>query len=83
MTVRGMAEAGSTDPTEVKDVLPGLEMPTIFGQNQFRDCDHQAMNPTWMGELVAGDGEMADVKLLSKVEGADALPPCEEMGCSL
>ena len=83
MTVRGMMEADSTDPTEVKDVLPGLEMPTIFGQNQFRDCDHQAMNPTWMGELVAGDGEMADVELLSKVEGVDALPSCEELGCSL
>lgn len=83
MTVRGMAEADSTDPTEVKDVLAGMQMPTIFGQNQFRTCDHQAENPTWMGELVEGDGEMADVELLSKVEGPNTLPDCSETGCSL
>lgn len=83
MTAQGIEEAGSTDPADVKDVLPGLTVSSIYGDIQFRECDHQALNPTWMCELVAGDGEMADVELLSKVEGPDAIPPCEESGCSL
>jgi branched-chain amino acid transport system substrate-binding protein len=83
MTAQGIEEAGSTDPEDVKDTLAGLEVDSIFGPNQFRACDHQALNPTWMAELVAGDGEMADVKLLNKVEGPDAALPCSETGCNL
>ncbi|KTG26947.1 amino acid-binding protein [Haloferax profundi] len=85
MTARGIAEADSTDPAEVKDVLPGLEMDSILGPNQFRDCDHQAMNPVWPGELVApesGSGPAA-VELGEMIDGADALPPCADLGCNL
>ncbi|WEL27867.1 ABC-type branched-chain amino acid transport system, periplasmic component (plasmid) [Haloferax volcanii] len=84
MTARGIAEAGSTAPAEVKEVLPGLEMDTILGPNQFRDCDHQATNPVWPGELVAPDGGSgpATVELGGMIAGADALPDCGELGCS-
>jgi branched-chain amino acid transport system substrate-binding protein len=85
MTARGIHEAGSADPSAVIDALAGLEMDTILGPNQFRACDHQAMNPTWMGELVepSGGSGPADVNLISKVEGEDAILPCEETGCEL
>jgi branched-chain amino acid transport system substrate-binding protein len=85
MTVRGIDAAGSTEPGAVKDQLPGMEMDTIFGPNRFRDCDHQATNPTWMGEITAGDGDgsMPGVEVLQKVEGSEALPPCSELGCNL
>jgi branched-chain amino acid transport system substrate-binding protein len=84
MTAHGIHEAGTANPSQVKDALAGLEMDTILGTNQFRGCDHQAMNPTWMGELTEpSSGNAADVNLVSKVEGADAILPCEETGCSL
>lgn len=84
MTARGVHEAGSSDPQDVIDALGGLEMDTILGTNRFRECDHQAENPTWMGELTEpSGGGPADVGLISKVEGPDAIPPCEETGCEL
>jgi branched-chain amino acid transport system substrate-binding protein len=84
MTAEGIKEAGSTNVDDVIDALEGLEMDSILGTNQFRACDHQALNPTWMGQCVEPDsGEMADVELLSKVEGPDAMIPCDETECSL
>jgi branched-chain amino acid transport system substrate-binding protein len=83
MTARGIQEAGTADPAEVKDTLAGLEVPTIFGPNQFRECDHQATNPVWMGENVEGSGETTEVELLETIDGEDAIPPCSETGCSL
>ncbi|WP_435332735.1 substrate-binding domain-containing protein [Haloarchaeobius sp. TZWWS8] len=84
MTAEGVKKAGSTNSDDVIDALAGLEMDTILGTNQFRECDHQALNPTWMAELVEpSSGEMADVKVLKKVEGKDAMIPCSETGCSL
>jgi branched-chain amino acid transport system substrate-binding protein len=85
MTARGIVEAGSSEPADVKDTLPGMSMQTILGENQFRDCDHQAMNPVWPGELVApdGGGGPAAVELGSEISGEDALPSCGELGCNL
>jgi branched-chain amino acid transport system substrate-binding protein len=84
MTAHGIAEAGSNDPEAVKDALPGLEVPSLFGPNQFRECDHQATNPVWAGENVQPDsGEVANVALRKKVEGQDAIPPCDETECDL
>jgi branched-chain amino acid transport system substrate-binding protein len=84
MTANGIEEAGTNDPEEVKDVLPGLEVPSLFGPNQFRECDHQATNPVWAGENVQPDsGEAATVELRTKVEGPDAIPSCEETECDL
>ncbi len=82
MLARGIQEAGSRDPAVVKDVLGGLEQETIYGPNQFRECDGQAVNPVWMGELVEpDDGDVADVELLTELDGEDAIPDCEDTGC--
>ncbi|MFC4437251.1 MULTISPECIES: ABC transporter substrate-binding protein [Natrialbaceae] len=84
MVANGIREAGSDDPTEVGETLSGMEHDTIFGPNEFRECDHQAMNPVWMGECIEpDDGELADVELLTELSGADAAPDCEETGCDL
>ena len=84
MTAHGIEEAGTNDPEEVKDVLPGLEVPSVFGPNQFRECDHQATNPVWPGENVEPEsGEAAAVELREMIEGQDAIPSCEETECDL
>ncbi|WP_210424120.1 ABC transporter substrate-binding protein [Halorussus ruber] len=84
MTAHGIEEAGTSDPEEVKDTLAGLEVPSTFGPNQFRECDHQAMNPVWVGENVEPDsGGPANVALRQKIEGENAIPPCSETECDL
>lgn len=83
LMAKGMNEADSTDPEDVRDALEGGTFTTALGDITLREGDHQATNPTWMGELVEGDGDLADVELLSKVEGEDTLPPASELGCNL
>ncbi len=83
MLARGIQEAGTADPTEVASTLSGLELPTIFGPNRFRECDHQSTNPVWVGRNVDSGGELADVELVEEVPGEDAIPPCDETGCSM
>ncbi len=80
MMMRGVQAAGSNDPTEVADVLGGLEQDTIYGPNEFRECDGQAVNPVWMGELTEGD-DLPDVEILTEIDGEEAIPPCEDTGC--
>ncbi|EMA45306.1 ABC transporter substrate-binding protein [Halococcus saccharolyticus] len=83
LIARGIQEAGSTDPADVRDALSGGTFTTVLGDVTLRESDHQATNPTWMSELVEGDGDMADVELIDKTEGEEALPPASELGCSL
>ncbi|MFC7078851.1 ABC transporter substrate-binding protein [Halorussus caseinilyticus] len=84
MTAQGIVEAGTSDPEEVKDALAGLQVRSLFGPNQFRECDHQATNPVWVGENVEPDsGTAASVTLRQKVEGQDAIPPCDSVNCDL
>lgn len=84
MVAKGIRRAGSSDPADVKDTLAGLSMQTIFGQVEFRECDHQSTNPVWVGRNVLPSGEdVADVQLLELVEGEDAIPPCEQTGCEM
>lgn len=84
MTARGIQEAGSKDPSTVKDALAGTPMTTVLGEREFRECDHQAVNPVWTGSVnAAEDGEGTTVELIEKVEGEDATPPCSESACSL
>jgi branched-chain amino acid transport system substrate-binding protein len=80
----GIQEAGSRDPTVVRETLSGLSRETIFGEVTFRECDQQATNPVWMAQNVAPDeGEVADVELLTKLEGEEAIPACDAVGCGL
>lgn len=83
LMARGMDEAGSTDPDDVRSALKGGTFTTALGDITLREGDHQATNPTWMAELIEGDGDLADVELLSKVEGEDTLPPASELGCNM
>jgi branched-chain amino acid transport system substrate-binding protein len=83
MLAQAMEEIGTIAPSEIKDELAGRPLSTVFGDVQFRPCDHQAENPTWMGRLVEGDGDVPDVELLDRVEGSANLPPCSELGCNL
>lgn len=80
--VEGIREAGSNDPEAVKDALPGIEHETTLGPVAYRECDRQATNPVWMGELVEPEsGTIADVDLLRELSGDEAIPACEETGC--
>ncbi|WP_436344784.1 ABC transporter substrate-binding protein [Natronorubrum sp. FCH18a] len=84
MVANGIREAGSRNPSTVAETLSGMEHDTIFGPNEFRECDHQAMNPVWMGECTEPDsGELADVELLEELSGEEAAPDCEDTGCEL
>ncbi|NHN40851.1 ABC transporter substrate-binding protein [Halorubellus sp. JP-L1] len=84
MTAEGIKEADSTDPTEVKDALAGLDTNSVLGDNRYRECDQQAMNPVWVGQNVEPDsGEVADVELIEKFSGEDAIPSCDSTNCSL
>ncbi|WP_084157041.1 ABC transporter substrate-binding protein [Haladaptatus cibarius] len=83
MVANGIKEAGSTDPDDVVETLPGLTMPSLLGENEFRSCDHQAKNPVWVGQNVYNGGNMADVELITEVNGDDAIPACDQTGCQL
>jgi branched-chain amino acid transport system substrate-binding protein len=83
LIARGIQQAGSTDPGAVRDALSGGTFTTVLGDVTLREGDHQATNPTWMGEIVAGDGDVPQVDLLSMVEGANTLPPASELGCDM
>jgi branched-chain amino acid transport system substrate-binding protein len=84
MLANGIQEAGSKDPDDVRDVLPGMTHETIFGDVAFRECDQQASNPVWMGQNVAPEeGETAAVELLRNLDGEAAQPACDTTGCEL
>ena len=83
LLARGMTKAGSTKPADVRDALSGGTFTTVLGDVTLRKSDHQATNPVWMGELVEGDGDVADVKRINKVGGKEALPPASELGCEM
>ena len=83
MLANGIREAGSGDPAEVKEILPGMEHDTVFGSVEFRECDGQATNPVWMAECVEPtEGEVADVELLTEISGDQSLPACAESPCN-
>jgi branched-chain amino acid transport system substrate-binding protein len=82
MTARGIQEAGTSDPVEVREALEGLDVTTALGTTPFRECDHQAVNPVWTGQVVEGE-EIPGIELLNQVSGGEAIRPCEQTGCSL
>ncbi|AGB17016.1 ABC-type branched-chain amino acid transport system, periplasmic component [Halovivax ruber XH-70] len=85
MVAQGIQEAGSRDPSVVRETLSGMTYESIFGDVTLRECDQQATNPVWMAENVApsGGGEVADVDLLTELDGEEAAPACEDTGCTL
>lgn len=84
MLANGIQEAGTGDPTVVREVLPGIEQETTLGRNEFRECDQQAMNRVWMGRAVEPEqGDMADIDILDVLSGDEAAPDCDSVGCEL
>jgi branched-chain amino acid transport system substrate-binding protein len=84
MTARGVQAAGSKDPSTVKDSLAGTPMTSILGEREFRECDHQAVNPVWTSKINAADNDLGtSVEIVNEVSGEEATPPCSESNCSL
>jgi branched-chain amino acid transport system substrate-binding protein len=82
MTAHGIRAAGTSDPVAVREALAGLDVTTALGTTPFRECDHQAVNPVWTGQVVEGE-EIPGIELLNRVPGDEAVRPCEETGCTL
>lgn len=83
LIAKGMNDAGSTDPEDVRDELEGSTYTTVLGDITLREGDHQATNPTWMGEMVESDSDIPDVELINEVAGGENLPSASELGCDL
>lgn len=83
LTAQGIKEAGTDDPAAVRDTIAGVEGPSVYGPTAFRECDHQAPNPVWVGQNVAADSGGAAVELLDKKSGEEATPACSETECDL
>lgn len=83
LIAKGMNDAGSTDYEDVRDQLEGSTYTTVLGDITLREDDHQATNPTWMGQLVESDSDIPNVELINKVAGGENLPPASELGCNL
>jgi branched-chain amino acid transport system substrate-binding protein len=83
LIAKGMNDAGSTDHEDVRDQLEGSTYTTVLGDITLREGDHQATNPTWMGELVESDSDIPNVELINEVAGGENLPSASELGCNL
>jgi branched-chain amino acid transport system substrate-binding protein len=85
LIAKGMNQAGSTNVDDVRDALAGGTFETVLGEITLREGDHQATNPTWVGELVTGEdsGLATDVELIDQVPGDETLPPASDLGCEL
>ncbi len=85
LMAKGMNQAGSTNVDDVRDALAGGTFETVLGEITLREGDHQATNPTWIGELVTGEdsGLATDVELIEQVPGDETLPPASDLGCEL
>lgn len=79
---RGIQAASTSELSQVRDTLEGLEFTTVLGQTSYRPCDHQCINPVWTGKIVEAD-EGTKVELLNKIPGEETVRPCEETGCNL
>lgn len=69
----GIEAAGSGDPMDVREALKDLTFETIEGTVTMRGADNQMIRPTYLGQVVEEDGELA-FKAISKAEGADIMP---------
>lgn len=80
-TIAAAGEAG-VDAASVKDWLAGQAQQSVFGEVPFRECDHQQVNPVWVGQNT-WNGSEVEVDLITRMAGEDVIPSCDEVGCSL
>jgi branched-chain amino acid transport system substrate-binding protein len=83
MLAQCIQQAGTVDGPALKDAIPGTSVDTFFGDNRFRECDHQAVNPVWVAEFVSSGEDLPDIEYHQYIPGEEAIPPCGETGCDL
>ena len=76
--VAGILKTGSTETEAMADGFKGARFDSPFGSALYRAIDNQSTLGTYVGRLAVKDGKgsMADSRY---VDGADALPPDEEV----
>jgi len=75
-------QAGSTDTDAIIDAQPDIEFEAPMGSTRYRECDHQAIHPVSIGEIVEPtDYEWPSMDVLQTVSSEDAIQPCSEVGC--
>jgi len=75
-------QAGSTDTDAIIDAQPGIEFEAPMGSTRYRECDHQAVHPVSIGEIVEpADYEWPSMDVLQTVSSEDAILPCSDVGC--
>lgn len=76
--------AGTTDADAIVDELEGNEFDWTRGPEQWRECDHRAIQPYFL--LRAKDemeGEHDHFEVLGNKEGEEIMRACEDTGCEL
>ena len=81
---KGVETAGSTDTKKVVSALEGLTMDLPMGSVKMRACDHQALRPLPVGEIVKGtDYNWPRLKIDKTQKGADITRPCSQTNCNM
>jgi len=76
----GIDKADSIDPEKVRDALDGLTFDSIVGSVTMRADDHQLLRPSYLGQVVKGDGGDA-FKIVATAQ-PDKTTPQAESACS-
>ena len=75
-------QAGSTDTDAIIDAQPDIDFEAPMGPTRYRECDHQAIHPVSIGEIVEPAGyEWPSMDVLETVSSEDAIQPCSEVAC--
>jgi len=75
-------QAGSTDTDGIVDAQPDIEFEAPMGTTRYRECDHQAIHPVSIGEIVEpADYEWPSMDVLQTVSSEDAIQPCSDVAC--
>jgi branched-chain amino acid transport system substrate-binding protein len=82
MYARAVQSADSADLEDVIGELTSDEFTSPMGSTQFRECDHQAVRPYNVGEIVEPDEhDWPAINVMRTVSAEDTMLPCEETGC--
>jgi len=82
MYAQAVEEAGSTDLGDLVDALTSIEYTSPMGSTRFRECDHQAVRPYNVGEIVEpSEYDWPAIDVTQTVSADDTMIPCEETGC--
>jgi branched-chain amino acid transport system substrate-binding protein len=77
----GIKKANSGDPMSVRDALKDLSFDSIVGPVTMRGGDHQMIRPSYLGEIVKEDADLA-FKAIKEADGQSIVPPVDS-ACKL